>query len=97
MPFEQEANQQLTVEPIVLDAIGIDPVRTTDGEHSVGRSVRRTDRTGAVAGLEVRLQIERSGSSRRPVRVDRLNTPILDGRIVDKQVSAEGEVSRIQP
>ena len=49
------------------------------------------------AAVEVRLEVERTRSVRRPIRVDRLNTPILDSRIVDKQISAEREVSRIQP
>ena len=92
-----DASQLLTVDPIVLDAIGVDPVRATDGEQGAACSVRRTNRARAIARGEVRLQVERAGSTSRPIRVDRLNTPVLDGWVVEEQIPRERDVSRIQP
>jgi hypothetical protein len=84
----------LTEERIIFDAIGVDPVRASDGEQGGGRSIRRTRSTGAVRRREVCLQVERAESARQPIRVCRLNTPVLDGRIGEEQIPSEGEVSR---
>ena len=45
------ALQLLTVDPIIFDAIGVDPVRATDREQSVGGSVQRANETCAIVRL----------------------------------------------
>ena len=88
--------QVLTVERIIFDAIGIDPVCTSHREQSVGCSVQRANEARAITGREVRLEVERAGSTSLAIRVDRLYTPILDGWVVEEQIPREREFSRIQ-
>lgn len=47
-------------------------------------------------GREVRLQIERAGSKSLAIGIDRLNTPVLDGWVVEEQILRECETSCIQ-
>ena len=86
----------LAVDGVVLDAIAIHPVRTTDGEHGARGAVEGRDRAGAIARRLIDHEAHRTRAGARQQRVHDLEAPILDRRIRQKQLARRSEVARVR-
>ena len=85
----------LAVDGVVLDAIAIHPVWTTDGEHGARGAAEGRDRAGAIARRLIDQEAHRTRAGARRQRVHDLKAPIFDRRIRQKQLARRSEVARV--